>query len=63
MKAKDFFEAVSGVLVTIACIIALVIGAVCTAIYVVRWPIIIGCVMALLLYTSLAATMCRRMTL
>ena len=36
MKAKDFFEAVSSVLVTIACIIALVIGAVCTAIYAVR---------------------------
>ena len=52
MKAKDFFEAVSSVLVTIACIVALVIGAVCTAIYVVRWPILIGCVMALLLYTS-----------
>ena len=52
MKAKDFFEAVSGVLVTIACIIALIIGAVCTAIYVVRWLILIGCVMALLLYTS-----------
>lgn len=51
-SAKDFFEAVSSVLVTIACIIALIIGAVCTAIYVVRWPILIGCVMALLLYTS-----------
>ena len=48
MKAKDFFEAVSGVLVTIACIIALVIGAVCTAIYVVRWPILIGCAAAIL---------------
>ena len=48
MKAKDFFEAVSSVLVTIACIIALVIGAVCMAIYVVRWPILIGCVAAVL---------------
>lgn len=48
MKAKDFFERVSSVLVTIFCIIALVIGAVCTAIYVVRWPIIIGCVAAIL---------------
>ena len=48
MKAKDFFEAVSSVLVTIACIIALVIGAVCTAIYVVRWPILAGCVAAIL---------------
>ena len=63
MKAKDFFEAVSSVLVTIACIIALIIGAACTAIYVVRWPILIGCVMALLLYTSCAATMCRGLTL
>ena len=48
MKAKDFFETVLGALVTIFCIIALVIGAVCTAIYVVRWPIIIGCVAAIL---------------
>ena len=48
MKAKDFFEAVSGVLVTIFCAIALVIGAACTAIYVVRWPLLIGCVAAIL---------------
>ena len=48
MKAKDFFERVSSVLVTIACIIALVIGAVCTAIYVVRWLILAGCVAVIL---------------
>ena len=48
MKAKDFFETVSSVLVTIACIIALVIGAVCTAIYVLRLPILVGCVAAIL---------------
>ena len=29
-------------------IIGAVIGAVCTAIYVLRWPIIIGCVAAIL---------------
>ena len=51
MKAKDFFEAVSGALVTIACIIALVTGAACTAIYVVRWPLLIGCVAAILWHT------------
>ena len=48
MKAKGFFEAVSSVLVTIFCVIALIIGAACTAIYVVRWPILIGCAAAIL---------------
>lgn len=48
MKAKDFFERISSALVTVACIIALIIGAVFTAIYVMRWPICIGCAVALL---------------
>lgn len=48
MKAKDFFEAVSSVLAIIACTIALIVGAVCTAIYVMRWPIAIGAAVALL---------------
>ena len=48
MRAKDFFEAASGVLVTIFCVIAIIIGAVCTAIYVVRWPLLIGCAAAIL---------------
>ena len=48
MTAKDFFERVSSVLVTVACIAALIVGAVCTAIYVMRWPIAIGAAVALL---------------
>ena len=48
MSAKDFFERVSSVLVTVACIVAIIIGAVCTALYVMRWPIAIGAAVALL---------------
>lgn len=48
MRTKDTFEAVAMVLVTVFSALALACAAVFTAIYVLRWPIAIGCVIALL---------------
>ncbi len=46
MRIKDTFEAVAMVLVTVFSALALVCAAVLTAIYVLRWPIVIGCAVA-----------------
>lgn len=48
MKLKDTFEAVAMVLVTVFFAIALICAAVVTAMYALRWPIAIGCAVALL---------------
>lgn len=48
MKLKDTFEAVATVLVTVFSILALACAAVVTAMYALRWPIAIGCAVALL---------------
>ena len=48
MRIKDTFEAVAMVLVTVFSALALACAAVFTAIYVLRWPIVIGCAVALI---------------
>lgn len=48
MKIKDTFEAVATVLVTVFSVLALACAAVFTVIYVLRWPIAIGCAVALI---------------
>ena len=52
MTGVDVFERVGGALATVlcalSCVAAIVAGGVVALLYVLRWPIIIGCVAAIL---------------
>ena len=56
MTGADVFERVGSFIATVlcalSCVAAIVAGGVAALLYALRWPILIGCVMALLLYTS-----------
>ena len=55
MTGADVFERVGGALVTVlcalSCVAAIVAGVVVAVLYVLRWPILIGCVAAILWHT------------
>ena len=52
MTGVDVFERVGSAIATalclLACVIAIVVGGVATVLYVLRWPILAGCVAAIL---------------
>ena len=52
MTGADVFERVGGALATVLCVLscvaAIVAGGVVALLYVLRWPLLIGCVAAIL---------------
>ena len=55
MTGVDVFERVGGTLATVLCallcVAAIVVGGVVALLYALRWPILIGCVAAILWHT------------
>lgn len=55
MTGADVFEHVGGalaaVLCVLSCVVAVVVGGVAALLYVLRWPILAGCVAAILWHT------------
>ena len=55
MTGTDVFERVGGALYTVLCVLscvtAIVVGGVVAMLYALRWPILAGCVAAILWHT------------
>lgn len=54
MTGVDVFERVGGFIATVLCVLscaaAIVVGGIIALLYALRWPILIGCVAAILWY-------------
>ena len=54
MTGADVFERVGSLVATalcvLSCVAAIVVGGVVAVLYVLRWPILVGCVAAILWY-------------
>ena len=55
MTGVDVFERVGSLVATVlcvlSCVVAVVVGGVVALLYVLRWPILVGCVAAILWHT------------